>query len=378
MVRYFLFMLIFVGGHAFGNTYNLDDLRALSNEGSYEEFLAHAMDIRPSERGDEWKAMTGKMALLLTQKTLAQNPIPRKDFQRIENLYRWPSLRTDELFRAARTEIGVKYLRHCTRAPTPCWSDLSQFWKEDSSDPDMAVSLAEMVKDREGAPHSLWTLLEGPLKTPFSEFYCKKTFIMTALWEKLATDYLRLSERGNLLTKIEETIHADCLPSLLEESKLRVYGPQSEIDRELAFEIIKATGKPDRKLMDFFYTLYLLEHPSQGELMNLAWNNLSDLGKNSSRRDSVLEELQKLDPLPDAIMGSLDLTKRRAVLRHFKTNFPEYFDYYASQCVAYYGGTKKFTKGNPTMKCQDLMNSDLAAEILPESKITQFNDVKKI
>jgi hypothetical protein len=242
----------------------------------------------------------------------------------------------------------------------------------------MAVSLAEMVKDRKDSPFSLWTLLEQPLKTPFSEFYCKKSFIMNSLWEKLGLDYLKLGVNGVFLSKIEETIHADCLPSLLSEARKRVYNPENEGDRELGFEILKATGKSDKKLSDFFYTLYLLENPSQGELMNFAWNNLSELGKNALRRDHVIEEIQKLDPLPDAIMGSLDLTKRRAVLRHVKANFPEYLDYYSQQCLAYYGGTQKFSQGNPTMKCQELMNSELASEILPESKITQFKNVKKI
>jgi hypothetical protein len=91
-----------------------------------------------------------------------------------------------------------------------------------------------------------------------------------------------------------------------------------------------------------------------------------------------MEEIRNLDPLPDEVMATLDLTKRRAVLRHIKNNFPEYFDYYSEQCVAYYSGSKKFSKGNPTMKCQDLMNSDLASELLPESKIVQFKNVKKI
>lgn len=378
MGRYILFTLIFLGPQAFGSSYNLDDLRALAKDGSYEEFLTHALDIRPSERGEEWKTMVGKMALLSSGRVLAENPVPRKAFRKIEELYRWPSLRQDDVFKARRMEIGVKYLRHCTRLPEPCWNDLKEFWKEDSSDPDMAISLAEMVKERKDAPYPLWTLLEHPLKTTFSEFYCKKPFIMSALWEKLGLDYLRLGVEGKLLTKIEQTIHADCLPSLIGESLARVYDPQTESDRELAFEILKSTGKADQKLTDFFYTLYLLEHPSQGELMNLAWSNLLVLGRNAYRRDLVMEELQKLDPLPDAIMGSLDLTKRRVVLRHFKANFPEYFDFYASQCVAYYGGSKKFRKGNPTMKCQDLMDSDLAAELLPETKITEFRNVKKI
>ncbi len=371
-------MLICQVPWAFGSAYNLADLRVLALEGSHHEFLNHALDVRPSERNEEWRGMAVKMALKFANETLALNPVPTKDFRKIEELYRWPALRQNDVFKARRMEIGVRYLRHCTKAEAPCWEDLTKFWKEDSSDPDMAVSLAEMVKDRSDSPYSLWTLLEGPLKTPFSEFYCKKPFVMNTLWEKLGLDYLKLSSEGNFLSKIEETIHSDCFASLVTESRKRIETPVISGDRELGFEILKATGSSDQKLKDFFYTVYLLEHPSQGEIMNLAWNNLTELGKSSERREKTLQELKNLDPLPDDIMGSIDLTKRRAILRHFKSNFPEYFDFYSEQCVSYYSGSKKFLKGNPTMKCQDLMNSDLASEVLPDSKINQFKSVKKI
>lgn len=376
MRRCFLFTLIFLSKVAFGVSYNLADLRALSDEGSYQEFLNHALDIRPSERAEEWKGMVSKMALKFAHATLNEPMIPRKSFQKMEDLYRWPSLRQDDVFRSRRVEVGLKYLRNCLVSEDPCWSDLTSYWKEDSSDPDMAIKLAEIVKDRADSPYSVWSLLERPLLTPFSEFYCRKPFVMKALWNKLGLDYLKLTKDTKLLSRIEETIHPDCLPSLVEEARKRVYQPESEGDRELSFEILSSVDKADRKLRDFFYTLYLLEHPSQGELMNLSWNTLSELGKNPGRREAVMEEMRNLDPLPDAIMGSLDLAKRRAVLRHFKTNFPEYIDHYSQQCVAYYSGAQKFPKGNPTMKCQDLMNSDLASEVLPESKIEQFKKTK--
>lgn len=359
-------------------TYNLADLTVLHGEGSAREFLDHALDIRPSERGEAWKTMVGQMAQKYARTLTANAEIPRGDFVKIEEIYRWPVLRQDDVFKVRRNEVGTKYLKLCLRSENPCWNDLVSFWKEDSSDPDMAVGLAELVKDKTDAPYSLWTLLERPLKTPFSEFYCKKPFVREALWKKLELDYLKIGREENFLGKIEETIHADCLPSLVEEAKTRMYRPTKDGDRELAFEILSSTRKADQTLKDFFFTLYLLERPSQGELMNLAWNNLTQLGKSSSRREVVIEEIKNLDPLPDDIMGSMDLTKKRAILRHVKANFPEYFDFYSEQCVAYYSGKKKFSKGNPTMKCSDLMNSDLATEILPADKIQRFQSALKI
>lgn len=378
MVRYFLFMILLLPGFSAAATYNLADLTVLHSEGSAREFLDHALDIRPSERAQVWKTMVGEMAQKYARTLTTSSEIPRGDFVKMEEIYRWPVLRQDDVFRVRRNEVGTKYLKNCLRAENPCWNDLVSFWKEDSSDPDMAVGLAELVKDRSDAPYSLWTLLERPLKTPFSEFYCKKTFVREALWKKLEGDYLKIAREESFLGKIEETIHADCLPSLIEEARARIYRPVKDGDRELAYEILSSTRKADQKLKDFFFTLYLLEHPSQGELMNLSWNNLTELGKSATRRETVLEEMKNLDPLPDDIMGSMDLTKKRAILRHVKANFPEYFDFYSEQCVAYYGGKKKFSKGNPTMKCQDLMNSDLASEILPETKIQQFHSVKQI
>ncbi len=378
-----LFTLLFLGAiDGFARTssapYNLADLSVLAAEGSHQEFLDHALDIRPSLRGQEWKSLVTKMALKHANQALLQSPLPKLTFQKTESLYRWPVLRQDDVYRARRIEIGVRYLKHCLNFADPCWEDLQSFWKEDSSDPDMAVSLAEMIKEKKEAPYTLWTLLEGPLKTPFSEFYCQKDFVLEALWEKLSLDYLKLGENGNFLTKIEETIHADCLPCLVSQAKARVVSPKKSGDRELGFEILQSTGKADQELQDFFYTLYLLEQPSQGELMNLAWNNLIQLGKSSDRREKVMEQIKNLDPLPDTIMGSMDEIKRRVVLRHLKANFPEYIDFYSEQCVSYYGGTKKFLKGNPTMKCDGLMNSKLGAEILPPSKIEKFQAVKKI
>jgi hypothetical protein len=74
----------------------------------------------------------------------------------------------------------------------------------------------------------------------------------------------------------------------------------------------------------------------------------------------------------------MDQTKKRVVLRHFKTYFPEYFDFYADQCVNYYGGKGVFPSGNPTIHCQELMNSDLGLQILDEVRIKRYQTVRRI
>jgi len=85
-----------------------------------------------------------------------------------------------------------------------------------------------------------------------------------------------------------------------------------------------------------------------------------------------------LDPLPDNLFSSLDLSKKKAILNLFKSNFPEYLTHYANQCLRYYGGKATFPNGNPTIHCQEMMNSELAAPFLGTDKVEEFNRARKI
>ncbi len=89
-------------------------------------------------------------------------------------------------------------------------------------------------------------------------------------------------------------------------------------------------------------------------------------------------ELKKLDPLPDQIFASSDQIKKKAVTNHFKAHFPEYLDYYVDQCLNFYQGSLVFKNGNPTIRCQDLMNSDFIQKIIEQDKIIKYKRVKTI
>jgi hypothetical protein len=223
-----------------------------------------------------------------------------------------------------------------------------------------------------------WTFLQVALKSPLSEFYCQKDFVLETLWVRLEEDYAKLGTSGDFLIKLDQTLHPDCLPSLNKEARLRIYSPKRETDRELGYQILRSQAKADPRLMDFFQVIYLLERPSQGELFNLAWNRLKELGGSRIRREVVLDELRKLDPLPDQILASLDETKRRAILRHFRDHFPEFLDFYASQCIGFYGGKARFPNGNPTMNCNHLMGSELGGQVLGPARVREFEAARKL
>lgn len=358
--------------------YGLADLEVLVGEENTTEFFAHALDIRPSERQDAWKTMVTKMGDVYSRKILEKTEIEKRDFLATEKLFDMAALKTDDVFRMRRTQIGLRYLRNCLKGDNPCWNDLKAFWEKDKTDADTAYKIAELTSGLADSPLSTWTLLDVALKSPLSEFFCKKEFVMSALWGKIEIDYVKLGPDGDLMTKIDQTIHPDCMPVLIGEARKRLYQPPKVLDRELSYQILKSQSKADQDVTDFFLTVYLLDNPSQGELFNYSWNRVRELGGTVVRREKVLKILKNLDPLPDAILGSLDQTKKRVVLNHFKTYFPEYMDFYSDQCVKFYGGKGSFPSGNPTVHCQDFMNSELAPQVIDQFKINQYNNVRKI
>ena len=378
MVSFLFALLILIPQASPGEIDTMADLEVLAQEESHQEFFLHAMDVRPSERQEAWKTMVSKMADSFSRRILAKSLIDRHDFQKIEKLYDWPSLKTDDIYKVRRQEVGIRYLKTCLRGTTPCWEDIKSFWEKDKTDPDTAFRLAEMTSNLPNSPFSTWTFLEIALKSPLSEFYCKKEFAMNTLWGKIEIDYVKLGPEGDLMVQIDRTVHPDCLPSLIHEARKRLYSPPEVMDRELAFQILKSQSKASQEITDFFYTVYLLDNPSQGELFNYSWNRVKELGGTVSRREAVLEKLKKLDPLPDHIFKTLDETKKKVVLRHFKTYFPEYLDHYTDQCVNYYGGLGAFPSGNPTIHCQEFMNSELAPLIIDDFKIKKYQEVRKI
>jgi hypothetical protein len=356
----------------------MSDLQTLADENNFIEFFDHALDIRPSERLEKWKEMVTKMAESYAQSITTKAPVEKKDFYKIENLFTWPSLKSNDIFKQRRQEIGLKYLTNCFKTKPHCWKDLSHFWDKDKQDTDLAIKLAELTLTIEPKTISTWDFLETALKGPLSEFYCQKEFVQNSIWEKLELDYVRLNKKGDLLKKIDQTLHHDCLIPFNKWAGSVFLNPRKIEDRELAFQILEAQGKADGQLKDLFYSIYLLENPSKGDLFNLSWNRLIELSKSEVRRSRVLEEIKKIDPLPDALMSSSDLGKKKAILLHFKHHFPEYIQFYVEQCLQYYQGTSSFKNGNPTIRCQELMKSDFIEQIIDKEKIKQYQKTQFI
>lgn len=358
--------------------YTEADLEALVKEGNHREYLLHALDIRPSQRDEKWKTNTSRMADLKAKQILEKTEIEESDLAEIESLYEWPHLHKDDIFNLRRGQVGQRFFKNCLKRKPDCTQKLIEFWNKSNEDPELGMSFAKLGHEHSLPQAILWDFLSPVLKSPVSEFHCKESFVIDEAWRELTKILLKLDSKGNFTQKIDATLHPNCLPHLNAVAERKLREPDSELDRELAYAILAAQGKNTERVQDIFFTLYILENPSRGENFNLAWNRLQELGKSPERRERVLKDIRAMPFLPDGIAESLDVKKKKVVLKHLRSNFPEYLDHYFRSCVDFYGGKGPFPKGNPTQNCEKLMKSDLAIELFEASQISEFKETIKI
>lgn len=377
---FFIFLLI---GHSSWaleqGPYTLQDLKILREERSFKEFIAHVLDPRPSERNEDWKKMVQEVSNAFSKELMAKEDLNLKDFKDIEKLWELPLLKEESIFKERRRDIGIKFLQSCFKKKNNCTKLFKNY--ADSTPEDDAEThfqLSKLLSSTKESPFPTWKYLEMALRSEASEFYCRHEFALNAIWEQLEIELLRSDLKGDISKKIQLIAHPNCLPSLIKFSFDKLKNPKKIQDRELAFHLLNSHSKIDQKHVDLFYTLYLLETPSKGETFNISWNRLLELRKSPERREKVLMEIKQLDPFPDQIMGSLDLTKKRAILLHLKAHFPELLDSYLNQCIDYYSGRKKFSNGNPTINCSQLMSSEISIKVFDSFQIENFKKIKTI
>ena len=78
--------------------FSMEDLSILKAQKNFKEFLAHALDIRPSKRNKKWEKMVQDMATGHVTSILEKKQFSKKNFTFIESLLSWPTLKVDEFF----------------------------------------------------------------------------------------------------------------------------------------------------------------------------------------------------------------------------------------------------------------------------------------
>lgn len=347
--------------------YAMADLEILAQEKNFKEYFTHALDPRPSERNDKWKELTLSMAEQWAKVLKQKAEITEEDFKQIEVLFAWPLLKNNEFYRPLRFNLGLTFLQNCFRKQTweKCSSTMHQYWEADPTDPDTAVRMIELTQ--KFAPTSetydYWPWLKVALSSPLSEFYCQKDQINEILWNKIKIEWIKVNKEGSFSEKIKSLMHKDCLPGLNAFAQKKLSASANAMDREQAFAILQNQKKLTTQNKDLFYIYFLMDNPAQGETFNYAWNELQALGKSAQKREKILHLIKKDPTLPDETMNSMDEGKRRVVLKEIHRHFPELLYHYGQSCLNYVSGKVTYERGNPTLHCKQIMQTDLAPEI---------------
>lgn len=369
---------------AFTGNYTLGDLEALHKEGNFTEFMAHARDVRPADRGRHWTEMVQDMAIQLIDQRVKKAEYPEEDFKLIEDLASWPPLKEDEFFQTKRAAFGERYLLSCieaekaqekySEATSPCLKAIYNFWNNTPNIPittDIGVRLGEIVR-KNASPDDLWSFFTRAANSPAAEFLCKKEALQTALKSKIKKILRKNIDDLELTVEIKSLANSDCWSQVIPGLEKELTSPNKE-DAQVAYKVLQGRGLLGNQKKDLFLAAYLLNGPENGEFFNQAWNEFQKMGQDYKRRENILESLKKIDPLPGKVFAIEDTKKRQVLLDNLALNFPEYIDLYAKTCLAYVKGSQSFPNGNPTMECRELLKSAKNTKILNEKVLNELS-----
>lgn len=380
--------------------YDLKDLEVLDHEKNFEEFLLHVNDIRPSERDRHWKEMFQTMAMGLVDYKIKTKDFSLATYRQIEQIGRSSAMMKDEFFQLKRSIYAKKYFTECFKRASSvtetvkkdqeknlCETELSSYWYFSKKDPDLGLDLAAILESSETSL-KLWPFYSPAVKDSIANFYCKKPAVFQAVMKKIYDESFNVDFDGNYKTIIDRIVSPKCFNEIagpLKESltSIKING----LDREMALNILEATGKLSKDELDLYAILYLLDGPVVGDKMNIAWKKVEALSESYQKREKLLKQIEKLPIIPDKIFKDPNLPRHKAIINLFAKNFPEYLDYYGMSCIKYMNNTSEVPMNiSSSIQCNEFLkaaeaskkpNSDQATPWISDSVESQYSALKK-
>jgi hypothetical protein len=359
-------------------SYTINDLIILSQSGEHQEFIDHAKDIKPTKRDKRWKKLVSKQANLLIDELRTSKNFSKQSYLKVEKLALWSTLKTDEFFHIKRNSYALMYFKSCfisSKEKESCSKDLKSFWPRSNKDPDTGHKLSLLLRGFT-PKNSAWPIVKDIIVSNQSEYYCSDLFIQETVHKKIST--MDLEKRSPTARKmvLQSIAHLKCWNKLIPYFKKEITLLPSSETTSLYFSLV-AFNQMTQIEKDLWLTMYLLDDPRKGPLLNMAWNNVKELSQNFERRIKVLEHLKALSPLPGDSFNNSSL----AITRHFNKYFPEYISAYAKTCLSYLEGTRNFKFGNPTLYCDSLFKRnkyEAKNKFLDQSLSTRYSAIKSL
>lgn len=137
-------------------TYELADLRALDKDQSWRELVDHLLDILPSKRDSEWKAIAERACVGVIDPAEVKDPASaQKVLDRMDELMkRFGFLKASKPFLARRADVGLKAMgwtyqnsRH-SQGEDPWFDSLKAFVAADQQTADLPLRALKLTNSR--------------------------------------------------------------------------------------------------------------------------------------------------------------------------------------------------------------------------------------
>lgn len=355
--------------------YSLKDLQILEAENNYQEFFQHALDLRPSLRSKEYRALVDSMANNFTKLLLKKKLIEDKEYSMLGEVLSLPGQKTNLEFKRNRGQIAVNYFKEKAKGHSThdYRSKILKFWQEDPEDFELGLKLAALYEKYESTEYDkqAWSFYEDAIKSEVADFYCKRQQVQAALVSYLS---FRFNDAHlNLKTLIGSMMHVNCWKEVKPHLKSLLLTSPPEFAMNL-YQLLKQQNELTNEEKTYFSFVYIINGPINGDTFNEAWNVLAELKHDQQKRQLLLEQLRSLGHLPDGILGSFDEARKKVIASHIQKNVPEYFDLYTRECLSYLKGEKTFPSGNPTLHCRELieLNQKEQANLVDPLLILQY------
>ncbi|MDC1175721.1 hypothetical protein OAT67_10000 [Bacteriovoracaceae bacterium] len=360
----YLLTIFSLHSHAKGLQYNLKDLEILESQGSYAEFINHAKDIRPSERNRHWKTLLTNSSIGLLNKYIKNKDYSLAAHNKVEELARWTELKSDEFFQLKRNSYQYIFFRNCFATQnSKCLELTKTYWNTSNKDIDTAYKLVQLLKGFKPSFNS-WYMTKYIVRSKVSNFYCHKEIILNEILHQL-----HQQQRPNLINR-------DCLNSIKERLSVILEDPQSLYFTDV-LKLFRENQLVNEERLDYYLSLYFLQTPRKGDLLNEAWARIQAISQDEPRRLSLVRKLLKKEPLPGRIFSFKGNDSYETFSKHFAISIPEYMDKYGKTCINYMSGAKRFPRGNPTLECRNLFDKVGNRPWVNQSLKLQYSAVKK-
>lgn len=337
------------------------DLEALETAKNYKEFFAHAKDIRPSKRDKVWAKMVASMAEVYIDDILSGKSINDESFKEIWSISKWAALRTNEFYAKKRNQLAAKYFEQCLSDKTCHSEQMATFFSDFSKEAQLGIELATI-----GLKHNLhvWKYVSPMASSSYGEFYCGKTPLYEIVEKQIIAN-----------NQFQKEIHKDCLGAFINEAKQKIK-TQHGVQFSNAYVVLDKMGELSRKQKTKHLVTQMLSGLQyQPEKWDEAYDALKSLANDLKSRNELLETISKLERVPDGLFSQTKNKKVLVVTKQISKNFPEFLDFYTSQCLDYLSGKKTFTEGNPTPNCHDYFKISKIIDSSPKSVQRKYDQI---